>query len=82
MLCPALTISDVEDMTIKEISDRVTFFNEIKKEKEKIMMREFFTILSSCIATGTNYGTTGKNKSVREFIKSINKLFSKKTEEG
>jgi len=76
MLCPALSIRDVEDMTIQEISDRVSFFNDIKIERDKIKNLEFFTILSECIACGYNYGHTGKRKVITGFIKSLKKVFN------
>jgi len=78
MLCPALTINDLEDMTIQEISNRVSFFNDIKIERDRIKSIEFFSILSECIACGYNYGHTGKRKAVTGFIKSLKKVFNNK----
>lgn len=64
-------------MTIQELIDRITFFNDIKIERARIKNIEFFQILSNCIAVGTR----GKKNDMKEFNKNLVNLLTKKDEE-
>lgn len=74
MVLPALSLQDVEDMSIKEIDQRITFLIKTKQEKQKVDLKNFITILHLAISTGS---CPTKNNN-RIFYRSLDEIFNDK----
>ena len=70
MLLPALSLQDVEDMSIKEVEQRITFLAKNNQEKQKVDLQILHGIIS--------YGSNATKKNNREFRKYIGRIFNDK----
>ena len=76
MILPALSLQDIEEMSIKEIDQRITFLIKTKQDKQKVDLKNFVTILHLAISTGSH----PNKKNNRIFYDNLDKIFDDKKE--
>lgn len=71
MILPALSLQDIEEMSLKEIDQRITYLQKIKQEKQKVDLKNFVSIMYLVISAGSN--PTKKNN--RIFYQQLDEIF-------
>lgn len=69
-----LRIEEVEEMTLKEIEQRIVFVNKQKNDTKRVELKNLVSILYLAIAAGNN--PSKKNSKV--FYNNLEKIFSDK----
>lgn len=80
MSFPNFGIDDVEDMSLKEIDARISFFNKTRFEQKSAELKSLISLLHTTISYGTSPSAKNNNKFSRFLEKTFNRKKIRKEE--
>ena len=73
MVFPSFKLRDVEDMSLREIDKRITFFNKTKYDQKNVELKTFMSLIYSTVSFANSPDKQRNSK----FSKFLNKTFNK-----